>query len=251
MHFRGREPRRSVVAGLKLAVKWLVRPKTLFLDGTFTRKVVQRYCRGIGCEVGPGINPQTDPRTTFYVDRYQTYGATGQPMNIDVAADASALPFGTGSLDYVFSSHMLEHCPNTLKVLQEWLRVLRPGGRVVLRLPHRDRMFDHDRPLTSLEHHIADLQADIGHDDRTHMEEFIRLVVERVPMFWAKEARRPDGSYDADYILEHGHIHHHVWTQNEIIGVLRYLDLRILFVIDQTLDRADSFLVVAEKPVRT
>lgn len=39
--------------------------------------------------------------------------------------------------DEVFSSHSLEHlpAPETIPVLQEWFRVLKPGGRIKLNLP--------------------------------------------------------------------------------------------------------------------
>ena len=46
--------------------------------------------------------------------------------------------FGAGSMDYVFSSHCLEHIENDWQALREWWRVLKSGGYLVLYLPHRD-----------------------------------------------------------------------------------------------------------------
>ncbi len=47
-------------------------------------------------------------------------------------ADGAALPFADGSLDAVFANMYLHHCPEPLAALTEMVRVLRPGGRLVL-----------------------------------------------------------------------------------------------------------------------
>jgi SAM-dependent methyltransferase len=240
-----RRTRRTPLTRLKEAVRWVVRRKSVILHPHFTRQVVARYCHGRGCEIGPGLNPQTDPSRTIYLDRYTHY--RGSRMLVDVVSDAEQLPLATGSMDYLFSSHALEHCPNTLGVLREWQRVLRPGGRLVLRLPHRDRTFDKTRPLTTLQHHIEDEARQVDRRDETHWAEFAAHAIDDFPHHWKGEARRADGTWDMDYIVRHGHIHYHVWTQTEMVDLLRYLGFRVLFVIDDTLDRADSFLVIGEK----
>jgi malonyl-CoA O-methyltransferase len=45
-----------------------------------------------------------------------------------IGADAAALPFRDGSVDLVFSSLMLQWCPDPDAVLRECRRVLKPGG---------------------------------------------------------------------------------------------------------------------------
>ncbi len=47
-------------------------------------------------------------------------------------ADGLALPFADGSLDVVFANMYLHHCPDPLAAIQEMVRVLRPGGRLVI-----------------------------------------------------------------------------------------------------------------------
>lgn len=42
------------------------------------------------------------------------------------------------SVDAVFSSHLLEHIEDTDAALAEWWRVIKPGGYLVLYLPHKD-----------------------------------------------------------------------------------------------------------------
>ena len=49
-----------------------------------------------------------------------------------VAATAYALPFGTGSVDVVFSHALFEHLANPGAALTEIRRILRPGGKLAL-----------------------------------------------------------------------------------------------------------------------
>jgi len=47
-------------------------------------------------------------------------------------ADAEQLPFGAGSFDVVVSRHLLWTLPHPEAAIDEWIRVLRPGGRLVI-----------------------------------------------------------------------------------------------------------------------
>ncbi len=51
--------------------------------------------------------------------------------------DGTHLPFPDQSQDAVLAAHVLEHIWNHREVLQEWYRVLRPGGYLVVIVPHR------------------------------------------------------------------------------------------------------------------
>ncbi len=48
------------------------------------------------------------------------------------SADAQALPFPANSFDVVAMNQVLEHVPNPQLALEESLRVLRPGGRLIV-----------------------------------------------------------------------------------------------------------------------
>src|SRR6266540_2664181 len=63
-------------------------------------------------------------------------------INVDRFGDEDAV-------DFVFASHVLEHFPDPIRALKEWLRVARKY--VVLVIPHRDRTFDRDRELTPVD----------------------------------------------------------------------------------------------------
>jgi SAM-dependent methyltransferase len=78
-----------------------------------------------------------------------------------------------GSYDFVLSSHNLEHFANPVKALKEWQRVLRPGGSLILVLPHYLKTFDHRRTLTPVAHMIEDFERNTREDDLSHLEEIL------------------------------------------------------------------------------
>lgn len=41
------------------------------------------------------------------------------------------------SLDYVFNSHTLEHISDYKSTIKEWFRVLKPGGHLIIIVPHQ------------------------------------------------------------------------------------------------------------------
>src|SRR3712207_5143608 len=53
-------------------------------------------------------------------------------------ADAERLDFADDSFDLVYSHGVLHHTPDTARAVREIHRVLRPGGRAVVMLYHRD-----------------------------------------------------------------------------------------------------------------
>jgi SAM-dependent methyltransferase len=125
--------------------------------------------RGKGVEIGafktplPGITP-------VYLDRFAEYA--GERTLADYYGDACSIPFADSSLDYVATSHVLEHVANPLAALREWYRALRHGGVVYLVVPDRRKTFDHPRALTSVEHMRDDFLRGTTQVDGTHIDDF-------------------------------------------------------------------------------
>ena len=67
----------------------------------------------------------------------QLFGVAMRPdMTV---ADAARLPiFADGAIENVYSSHLLEHIDDFAAALNEWWRILKVGGHLVLYLPHAD-----------------------------------------------------------------------------------------------------------------
>ena len=105
----------------------------------------------------------------FYYDAQRRQGR-------QFICDATQLdPIADASYECVLASHCLEHIANPLKALQEFRRVLRPGGLLLAILPHKDATFDWRRPLTELSHIEQDYARNTPEDDLTHLSEVLAL----------------------------------------------------------------------------
>lgn len=99
------------------------------------------YCLGDGVDLGFGGDPITPD--AIRVDMPGQYGTVGS-LRAQLRGDAACLVwFADSSLDYVFSSHLLEDFADTEAVLREWLRVLKPGGRLVIFCPDEQIYREH------------------------------------------------------------------------------------------------------------
>lgn len=54
----------------------------------------------------------------------------------DYVADICSMPFEDSSVDEIVCWNVLEHVPDTLKAMRECWRVLKPGGRMKIVVPH-------------------------------------------------------------------------------------------------------------------
>jgi len=136
------------------------------------QEVIKRWIapNGVGTEIGAFETP-IPSLSPYYVDRFSEYA--GKPCLADYWGDACHLPFRSNSLDYVASSHVLEHVANPVAALLEWHRVLADGGLIYMVVPDRRRTFDHNRNLSSPEHMWEDFQNKITQIDGTHVAEFV------------------------------------------------------------------------------
>ncbi|HEY1583849.1 MAG TPA: class I SAM-dependent methyltransferase [Chthoniobacterales bacterium] len=75
----------------------------------------------------------------------------GRFSQIDISADAAHVPLPDNSVDFVLHSHVWEHLPNALVALEEWIRLIKPGGYLFVIVPKRDAaLSDKGRPLTAI-----------------------------------------------------------------------------------------------------
>jgi predicted SAM-dependent methyltransferase len=75
-------------------------------------------------------------------------GATPIDIAFNDGFDALHLPFN--NVDYIFSSHCLEHITNWVDVLEYWYSYLKVGGVIFLYLPHYDQ--EYWRPWNDTKH---------------------------------------------------------------------------------------------------
>ncbi len=91
------------------------RYRTLFAHCTYK---TQDFKGHEGSEVGPLADKD-----------YWQYG------HIDYVSDATSIPVADGSFDAVLCTEVLEHVAEPIRVVHEFSRILRPGGRLLLTAP--------------------------------------------------------------------------------------------------------------------
>ncbi|MFA9261986.1 MAG: methyltransferase domain-containing protein [Undibacterium sp.] len=157
-------------------------------------KLAHRYLDGlVGIEIGAsahnpfGLNTQNvDIADEFNRSTYKKreLHISGEVAPIDIVAPGDALPLPDASIDFVVSSHVLEHFPDPIKALIEWYRVVKPEGYIFMIVPHRERTFDRDKqPTTLVElqgrqsgNLIAEPDPETGHCSYWVTEDVLELV---------------------------------------------------------------------------
>jgi len=94
------------------------------------RHLVERWCTGRGIDIGCHRDPLNDTCVAFDDDPWP---------EVTVRGDARRLPFEANQFNYVYSSHLIEDVDDTEGLLAEWVRVLTPGGRIIIACPYPGR----------------------------------------------------------------------------------------------------------------
>jgi SAM-dependent methyltransferase len=83
--------------------------------------------------------------------------ANAPGADLRLLTDDGSLPLEHASVDLVWCSEVLEHVPDTAHLLLEVRRVLRPGGRLLVTVPHHGRLQAALIALTRFESHFDPL----------------------------------------------------------------------------------------------
>lgn len=106
----------------------------------------------------------------------------GEAMAVDIVSPGDELPIKDSSIDFVISSHVIEHFPDPIKALKEWHRVVKHDGLLYVVAPHKERTFDKERERTPLGELIERHRTGTGPDPAAAhcsvwiTEDFVELV---------------------------------------------------------------------------
>ncbi|MDR0599399.1 MAG: class I SAM-dependent methyltransferase [Treponema sp.] len=184
-------------------------------------RTAHRYLNGLrGIEIGGGAHSPfglntlnvdyTDESTVFTkacVDEFHC-----EPLKVDIVAPGDDLPFKDNTWDFVVNAHVLEHFFDPIKAITEWIRVIRPGGILFMIVPHKDRIFDYDKPRTTLGELID------RHEGNVH---------------------RGEESFHNG--------HHSFWFPEDVVELCTYLGLNVVEVMDPDDKAGNGFTVVVRK----
>lgn len=131
--------------------------------------LAHHYLDGLeGLEIGGsahnafGLNTRnvdyTDDMDTIF--KRQEVKMCGEAMPVDIVAPGDKIPLPDKSVDFVISSHVIEHFFDPIAALKEWARVARKYIYVIC--PKRDALpSDVDKPLTSMDELLARHRGEI------------------------------------------------------------------------------------------
>ena len=97
------------------------------------------------------------------VDRAREYARTAPAPLSFVCGDATRLPLASASVDAVTLFDVLEHIDDDGRALREALRVLRPGGALLISAPNEHWRFPYHRFMRALCPSDAEIMAEWGH----------------------------------------------------------------------------------------
>jgi len=98
---------------------------------------VAPYLKGRGLDVGAGDFKVLPHAISVDNMNHAQFGFSVRPDVLVKSADDLSV-FASQSMDFVYSSHLLEHMEDPEKALKEWWRVVKTKGRMILYLPHED-----------------------------------------------------------------------------------------------------------------
>ena len=213
-----------------------------------------------GIEIGASTQNSFRLKRSVNVDFSDEQGGLWQdkncaPATVNIVALGDDLPFKDGALDYVLSSHVIEHFFDPVKALREWHRVIKPGGYIFILAPHKDRTFDKPYEVTPVTELI---DRSTG---RIRMADYAKAIdvplVEKTgkatfgpdyqvpPHLLIRRGARPDQGWVR--YEEDDHHHWSIWRTNDFVELVQALRFHIVEIQDTDDKVGNGFTVVIRK----
>ena len=170
------------------------------------------------------------------LERAKLIGGAGIKKGWQFIADGTSLPeIASESYEFVLSSNCLEHIANPLKALEEWKRILKRDGALVIVLPNKESNFDRRRSVTPFEHLLEDYNKNTTERDLTHLDEILKLHDLQLDPPAGDIENFKRRSLDN---FKNRTLHHHVFDLDVMSAMIEQLDLRC---VQKTATKSDFF----------
>jgi len=149
----------------------------------------------------------------------------GETTNLD--------KINSDSYDFVISNNCLEHSANPLKGLEEWKRMTRNNGHILLVLPKKESNFDWKRPFTPFEVILEKYNNDIGEDDLSSLEEILKYHdLSKDPL----AGNLSDFKERSLNNFKNRGLHHHVFNLSSMDEMFNFFGIDVLFKSENKID---------------
>jgi SAM-dependent methyltransferase len=167
-----------------------------------------------------------------HTDEYNYYDNKKGKVIVNDAVDISLVQ--NESYDFVFSSHSLEHIANPLKAINEWLRIIKNDGYIIIIVPEKSVCFDHKRNYSTFSTLLTQYEKDVGEDDLSTLPEI--LLNHDLSM------DPPAGNFEAftRRSLDNFNnrcLHHYVYNDELLMEICNYFNCEFVYNETQGLDR--------------
>ena len=195
-------------------------------------------CVGNGVEVGAMCVPAKLPKATsiLYADigtsdeirqSIEETGYTGyrgEYPNVSIVFPPDRPPLESiknNSLDFVYSSHSLEHSPNPVAALVDYLRVVKTGGIVYTIIPNSRYTYDRERQVTppsilikKFRHNIWKYTLEEYEDVYLNTDHYLYLGKSK------KDARI---AFESESLSHKGGHHIHVFDEVNTLSIIHFV----------------------------
>lgn len=187
-----------------------------------------KWISGSGIEIG-GLHCPLSVKTGVtvkYVDRvpyedlHKVHGDVTAVKNAIIVDNAETLStFEDETQDFVIANHVYEHTEDPIRTLENWLRVLKPGGVIYAAIPDKRFTFDRKRECTPFAHLMYDY---VNGPLVSRMDHYIDWFTNAdFSDLGIHVKERADAAFK-----EHANIHFHVWDYNGIAELFEQFRIR-------------------------
>ena len=136
--------------------------------------------------------------------------------------------------DFCFSSHSLEHIANPLKAIQEWLRIIKNGGHIIIIVPEKSVCFDHKRNYSNFSTLLSQYEKNVGEDDLSTLPEILMkhdLTMDQCAGNLGSFTKRSLDNFNNRCL------HHYVYSDELLIEICNYFKCEFVYNETQEINR--------------
>ena len=173
---------------------------------------------------------------TVWCQQKQTYnfypGKNGKVI-INDSTDICSVKDKT--YDFLFSCHCLEHIANPLKAVNEWLRIVKDNGFIVIVVPEKSECFDHKRQYSKFSTLLTQYENNVNEDDLSTLNDILNF--HDLPM---DPGAPQDPAEFKKRCLNNFYnrcLHHYVYDDNLLLEICTYFKCEYIYKITQGINR--------------
>ena len=138
------------------------------------------------------------------------------------------------SYDFCFASHSLEHIANPLKAINEWLRIIKTNGHIIIIVPEKSMCFDHKRNYSSFSTLLSQYEKNVGEDDLSTLPDILKnhdLSLDPPAGDLGSFTKRSLDNFNNRCL------HHYVYNDELLMEICKYFNCEFVYNETQGLNR--------------